>query len=179
MRSSKIHLVIYLLWCRHGRGRHILEHSKLLHWSAQICSEKPFPNYSLTGPPWLGLESSVCPLNILACSPSEVRARSCLVSSEWHCYQSLLNTFATEYFPMDEDGRPLLRLAEDCHFTDFYQTFAAHPSQASSLWPLTHSRLSSHHIALQLFREKPNSNGSCNSQDALLTVILKVSQLGD
>lgn len=48
MRSSKIHLVIYLLCRRHGRGRYILEHSKLLHWSAQICSEKPFPNYSLS-----------------------------------------------------------------------------------------------------------------------------------
>lgn len=35
------------------------------------------------------------------------------------------------YFPMDKDGRPLLSLAEGGHFTDFYQTLAAHPSQAS------------------------------------------------
>lgn len=54
-------------------------------------------------------------------------------------------------FPWMKDGRTLLSLAEVGHFTDFYQMLAAHPSQASNPWPLTHIRLSSHQITLQLF----------------------------
>lgn len=61
MRSPKIHLVIYLLWHRHDRGWHILEHSKLLHWVCPDLLREAIPKlFALTGPPWLGLESSVC-----------------------------------------------------------------------------------------------------------------------
>lgn len=95
------------------------------------------------------------------------RAMSYLSCNDWHKVNNqccFLNTFATVcyIFPWMKDGRPLLSLAERSHFTDFYQTLAAHPSQASNPWPLTHNRLSSHHITLQLFWGKPSSNDSHN-----------------
>lgn len=48
MRSSKNSLFIYSLRHSYGRGQHTLEYSKWLHWSVWICSEKPFPNCSLS-----------------------------------------------------------------------------------------------------------------------------------